>query len=231
MRVMWAAATHVGARENQQDALLADGWVSVRDGYRSGGKVLASAEHLVFGVFDGMGGHAGGDIASRLGASVVGAADPGTSEALVAAIVRADRTVSTAGQLPGLAGLGSTAATVLVSDGHYIVATVGDSFVFRRAFDVVGSIGARDTVETAFGPRITQCLGWGCEPHADTYEVGVPVRLLLCSDGLGDYASTTQIETGLAEPALERSAGYLMDAALRAGAPDNVALLVIDLVM
>jgi len=116
-------------------------------------------------------------------------------------------------------------------DGSYIVATVGDSFVFRRAFEVVGSIGARDTVETALGPRITQCLGWGCEPHVDTYEVGVPVRLLLCSDGLGDYASTRQIETGLAEPDLGRSAVYLMDAAVQAGAPDNVALLVIDLVM
>jgi Serine/threonine protein phosphatase len=56
-------------------------------------------------------------------------------------------------------------------------------------------------------------------------------RFLLCSDGLSDYVDDQQIADALAQyPDLERCARRLIDLALDAGAPDNVSVVVADVV-
>jgi protein phosphatase len=56
-------------------------------------------------------------------------------------------------------------------------------------------------------------------------------RYLLCSDGLSDYVQHGAIERALREQDdREAAAGALIELALDAGAPDNVTVIVADVV-
>lgn len=91
----------------------------------------------VFGVFDGMGGHASGEVASRLAANAI----QGTltklpandlSEQLVAAFRQAyEAVVNHERRDSAASGLGTTAAVTVIRNGSITVAHVGDSRVYR----------------------------------------------------------------------------------------------------
>jgi protein phosphatase len=73
------------------------------------------------------------------------------------------------------------------------------------------------------------------EPTVETFPVLRPVRLLACSDGLTDVVDAEQLRLGLAGPigvadGVEKAVTALVAAALKQGAPDNVSVIVIDLV-
>jgi len=85
-------------------------------------------------VADGMGGHRGGAVASRLAAETLRAVaevdDPAT--ALPGAVRCANAAVhSLAGTAPDLAGMGTTVTAVALGDNELTVAHVGDSRLYR----------------------------------------------------------------------------------------------------
>lgn len=138
-RVSSAVATHPGLRREENE-----------DSY------CVRPDLGLYLVADGMGGHAAGEVASRLAVEAVEgfieqtrAADPaGTwpvpydpslsfdGNRLSAALRLANRRLAAAVQRdPSLRGMATTAAALLATPGGFIVAHVGDSRVYRRRGD------------------------------------------------------------------------------------------------
>ncbi|MGN6599274.1 MAG: PP2C family protein-serine/threonine phosphatase, partial [Actinomycetes bacterium] len=234
-RLVVSARTHTGlVRQENQDCILLDGWVSARDGASDHEQELSAHTPYVAAVFDGMGGHAGGAVASRVAAASLGGGtwpslEPDGVAQRVTAAASAVQFVST--RVSELQGLGTTVAGVAITADRYVVFNVGDSSVLRCAAGSVGLLSHPDRADDARGGTVlTQSLSvYSPTPsvHVESFPVLRPVRLVLCTDGLSDLLTTDDVrrlvEGPLADPATTRTvAEQLVAAALDAGGDDNV---------
>ena len=149
-RVEAAAASDIGQeRKNNEDRVLvadlANG-VAIAPGAEATSNVFSG--DWVAAVFDGMGGEAGGEVASTLGidavlrsllASRIAAAGAYGGDILVSAlrgaVQHASQAVFAEGRRrPELGRMGSTATVALLGDGEILVGQVGDSraYLLRR---------------------------------------------------------------------------------------------------
>lgn len=190
-------------------------------------------------VADGLGGHVGGDVASRTALGTVDRVlsrarlDEGdTAELLVGALREANhRVLDEAREDPSLKGMGTTVVVAhLAADGRDLtVAHVGDS----RAY-VLGATGltrlTQDHVRGGLlGRTLTQAVGTGPDLRPGVTQVSLDAgdRLLLCTDGLTDMLEETTIADLLAgEDDEAATCGALVDAALSRGGVDNVTVIV-----
>lgn len=212
--------------------------------------------HLLV-VADGMGGAAGGDIASSIAVGTLAELDGealGQDEALPAlqsAIARAHaQIVQRAHNDPELSGLGTTVTAIVHADNTIAMAHIGDSraYVLRDGvLDQVttdhsfvqhlvdtGRLSAADAENHPKRSMLLRVLG---DVDADVpvdisaRETKVGDRWLLCSDGLSSLVARHTLRDTLAaveDPA--ECAEALVALALSAGAPDNVTCVVADVV-
>jgi len=200
---------------------------------------------LIAVVADGMGGHAAGEVASRIAAERLAAlAGRATDEAGLAQLlqdVNAELFEAIREQ-PRLRGMGTTVAGVAIAPAVTLVFNVGDSRVYRIEEDALVQLSTDDTP----GPKladgrtaamtshlITQSLGGtydevGIEPHLLSVPPAARERYLVCSDGLSDLLSRDEIEAALAED--DRSSiQALFEAAMARGGRDNISIVMLDL--
>lgn len=232
--VGWATAT--GARPENQDCVLVNGMLSVGDTASAAVLEVDADRPLLVAVFDGLGGHAGGGMASRIAAGVLGAGQTPRNEGdLVADARRAHRTVASFAQaLPGTAGMATTMVGFLINGSVYHVFHVGDSLAYRL---VDGSVGCLTEPHRAPDLRhpdamvLTRCLGVGADeaPDIDTFPIRRPVRLLACSDGVSEVLSPDELRMHLAAGIPVEAARGLVSAAEAAGSRDNMTALVVEL--
>jgi protein phosphatase len=144
------------------------------------------------------------------------------------------------------AGMGATVASVLLSDGRIVTANVGDSRVYRSRKGRLEQISIDDTIiasmlqkgllsreEAVTHPMrnvVTQAAGSqeNVEVHLaeDTIESGDAI--LLCTDGLYVVVPEADIEALLASgETAEACVAQLVSAAIDAGGPDNVSVIVL----
>jgi protein phosphatase len=205
-------------------------------------------------VADGMGGHRGGETASRVAVEamgrVFGEADPGTAplELLRTAFERANAEVhDLASRTPELAGMGTTGVALLLHDGSAWVGHVGDSRAYRmrgghlealtQDHSLVAELQRRGFVtaeEAAVHPRRNEVLrSIGIEPEVEADLAAIPVepgdRFLLCSDGLCGVVPEEEIAPVLAGEVPEQAVRRLVDLAIAHGAPDNVTVQVVTI--
>ncbi|MGF1645666.1 MAG: PP2C family protein-serine/threonine phosphatase [Kineosporiaceae bacterium] len=211
--------------------------------------------HLLV-VADGMGGHAGGDIASSLAVAELAGLDGeslGAQEAqsrLNAALRSANaRLLDRVLTEPVLAGMGTTVTAVLRAGNRLILAHIGDSRAYLlqdgRLHQVTSdhtyvqrlvAEGSLTAEEAEHHPQRSVLLRVLTGEHGDEPDLSVREgrpgdRLLLCSDGLSGVVSFETIHDTLAagaDPAM--TAQRLVQLALRAGGPDNVTVIVADVV-
>ncbi|MDR7184202.1 protein phosphatase [Microbacterium trichothecenolyticum] len=231
-----AAISHTGkVRSNNQDS-----------GY---------AGSNLFVVADGMGGHAGGDVASSLAISRLEGLDrpfDSTSEAeraLRDAISDAAvDLVDTVGVRPELAGMGTTVSALIMVDDYAVIAHIGDSRIYLYRDGALTQITTDHTFvqrlvdsgritpeEARYHPRrsvLMRVLGdMDTDPELDTFIMPTQPgdRWLLCSDGLSgvvdDPHTSKALGLGLAPG---RTADNLLKQALDGGAPDNVTIVIVD---
>lgn len=212
--------------------------------------------HLL-AVADGMGGHAGGDVASSVAVAHLAPLDDeahGPDDALAElgkAIASAHtELLQRAEDDPELAGLGTTVTALLRSGNKLAMAHIGDS----RAYLLRDGGLTQVTTDHSFVQhlvstgRITQeeaerhpqrsvllrVLGdfdMEIVPDMSVREAHVGDRWLLCSDGLSGVVShDTLAQTMLEVRDLDECADRLLELALRGGAPDNVTVVLGDLV-
>ncbi len=209
----------------------------------------------VFVVADGMGGHAAGDVASRLaverfehltGSLTLNVND--SSDALVEANEAILRMVE---GHPDMAGMGTTiAGLVVISAGgaeHWQVFNVGDCRVYRLAEGRLAQLtvdhseaeemvlaGRISRLEARSYPRrnvVTRSLGTLPPPQVDSwvFPPSPPERFLVCSDGLTTELEDHEIEAALvAESEPQAAADRLVASAVEAGGRDNVTTVVVD---
>jgi len=226
-RIVSAHASHVGhVRSSNEDVVIDDPGLAL------------------YGVFDGMGGLNAGEVAAQIAAATVSgfvrrhqarqdgrrAAKLADDLALIcAAIVHAGRVVRAAGAKdPAWQGMGTTAVVCSLRDPRSAhVAHVGDS----RAYLVRGDALYVLTRDHAIGRGVLlRSLGPCAEVRPDslTVDLAAKDRLLLCSDGLTNYAEEAAIAQVLAaHPDPARAAQALVELALEGGGGDNVSLVVI----
>ncbi len=231
-RLRYAARTHRGlVRANNQDSVFA------------GDRLLVIA--------DGMGGHAAGDVASRL---VVEAFMPlndlpqgaDMRRPLVEATRRGNGAIADmVDENPELDGMGTT-LTALFFDGPTVaLAHVGDSRAYLYRNGVLHQISHDDTFvqslvddgritpeEAAHHPQRSLLLralnGTDMDPTVNLREISPGDRFLICSDGLSDYVAAEAIADALEGEDPDDVAEALVQLALAAGAPDNVTVIVAD---
>jgi PPM family protein phosphatase len=215
-----------------------------------------NAERGIFVVCDGMGGAAGGEIASRLAVDAVieyllqHSAGLSAREALHQAIATANRTVlDRAESDPGLNGMGTTLVALLLDHGTALIAHAGDSrcYLFRggrllrqtRDHSLVdeqmrlGTITAEEAERSPFRSVITRAVGTQSSVSEDILELPIePGDLfLLCTDGLTrevDEDEIARILSIAAEAAnLDPAAWRLVESANGAGGRDNITCLLV----
>ena len=233
-----AAATDVGrVRENNEDA------------YAVGDRFWVVA--------DGLGGHVGGEVASRLAVDAARGyleglrpeQPPGGPQVLAAVQVAHSAIGAWARDEPQLEGMGTTlVVAVATANGILIVGNIGDSRAYLLVDGVLQQITTDDNLAqelvatgklTAQEARthlgqfvLTKALGLGQQtpPKATIRTVEhAQGRLLLCTDGLSGELEDSRIAALLAQGAPEAAAGAMVAAALERGGRDNVTVIVADL--
>ncbi|MCL3863206.1 protein phosphatase 2C domain-containing protein [Actinotalea sp. K2] len=233
VRTSWGSATDRGrVRRLNEDALL--------------------AYPPVFLVADGMGGHAAGDVASRLAveefSQLAGRAGASPDEVHACFHRTATRLRETVAE-GRTAGTTVAGVAIAAHDGgsYWLVFNIGDSRVYRLAAGGLVQISVDHSVvqemidagellpEDAPGhPErhiITRAVGTGSEPEPDYWLIpaGTSDRLLICSDGLTTELSDVAIHRVLSEVADPQDAAQRLVAdALVAGGRDNVSAVVVD---
>ena len=145
-------------------------------------------------------------------------------------------------------GMGCTMVAALIRDGSVTLVNVGDSRCYHfsrrglRQLTVDHSLveemvraGKITRAEAKNHPRknvITEAVGLEYRLHGDIFypETKSGDVLLFCSDGLSNMLEKETMEAVLYdEPEIERAAEKLMGLALKAGANDNVTVLLLAL--
>ncbi len=214
----------------------------------------------LFMVADGMGGHAAGEIASRMAVDVIGnflgRADRRTlpdraAETLRAAVELANQRIFAAGggeeEAPN-GRMGSTIVLLLVDLQARLIAWahVGDSRLYRGRGGNLELLTADHTifghkylgqtaipVDLAHTNILLQALGTSPEVSVPTScaEVLVGDTFLLCSDGVSGFVDASVIRTVLTSPhRLEEIGQTLISSALEAGGRDNASAVLVRVV-
>ena len=232
-----AAASNVGkVRASNQDAGYAGTYLSV--------------------VADGMGGHAGGDVASHLVIRHLLQLDKeytdviAAQQELLATLLQANDMLSdVVYEHPELAGLGTTVSAMLRVGRQVVIAHIGDSRIYLLREGNLSQV----TVDHTFVQRLIDCgritdeeahdhprrsvlmrvLGdVDASPELDTAVLDLEEgdRWMLCSDGLTGVVYTERLKPFLVEAeTADDAADTLVQASLTGGAPDNVTVVVVDI--
>lgn len=205
----------------------------------------------VFAVADGMGGHAAGEVASRMATEALESAGLGADsgpDAIRRALRQANRVIHEQASADGPAhGMGTTCALLIVAEGVAHVGHVGDSRIYllrgeslkqlTRDHTVVADMVEKGlmTDEQALTDRtrgyLTRALGGAADVDADVRSVDTQDgdRFLLCSDGLTTMVADEDMRQILVdETDPQVAADQLVSAANRAGGEDNITALVVD---
>ena len=206
-------------------------------------------------VADGMGGHAGGDVASAIAIRGLAALDraydsaPEAENAIRRGFVEAQEAIADmVAEHPELSGMGTTVSALALVGDLAVIAHIGDSRIYRLRDGVLEQMTSDHTFvqrlvetgritpeEAAHHPRrsvLMRVLGdidQVPEVDSEVVETRPGDRWLICSDGLSSYVADVDIRRALQSKSTPEAAGaQLLRDTLSAGAPDNVTIVVVD---
>jgi protein phosphatase len=224
---------------------------------RSVNEDLAFEGHTLFAVADGMGGHAGGEVAARTAIDTLyrGFAREPSVDGLVQAVHEANQAVWERSRADSsLRGMGTTlivVALVTTDDGDRLaVANVGDSRAYRLHRGELGQLTVDHSVaeelvargelsesEAAVHPHrhiLTRALGVDPDVEVDVFEL-VPEQgdcFLLCSDGLSNEVPPHEMSRVLADTRdPKKAAQALVRMANESGGNDNITAVVLHVLV
>jgi protein phosphatase len=204
-------------------------------------------------IADGMGGHAAGEVASKI---VIGTLEPLDEDRPIADLIGAmrDAVADANGALADsvehdseLEGMGTTLTAIRFAGSRIALVHVGDSRAYLMRGGQLSQITHDDTYvqslvdsgkltleEASHHPRKSVILraltGADVEPDISIRESRKGDRYLLCSDGLSDVVTSSTLAETLLEGTPQGCADRLIELALRGGGPDNVTCIVADVV-
>ena len=211
----------------------------------------------LFFVADGMGGHAGGDIASAITAQHVALADEPVASSqeaeqkLIDYIWQANEKLGiSVAEHSELAGMGTTFSGIFVNGTSVSIGHIGDSRIYLARDGVVKQITTDHTFvqrlvdtgriteeEALIHPRrsvLMRVLGdveQFPEVDLETFETKPGDRWMVCSDGLsGVIPEGLMNRILLSTSTVQEATDLLVGEALEFGAPDNVTVVLVDVV-
>ncbi len=232
--IRYSATTHVGrVRKVNEDA------------------ILATPETRVWAVADGMGGHAAGDVASRIVIDQLAMLPEGLApgelmQSVREALHRAHAQIRDEARSRHVDTMGATVVTLVLADGHFVAFWAGDSRLYRfrhgevemlttdhsAVADLVtaGEISWDEAELHPLSNMVTRAVGVGEVLELDKIrgEVQRGDRFLLCSDGLSKYAGFDALRRLVPRAPIETVTDTLLNRALEGGASDNVSIIVVD---
>jgi serine/threonine protein phosphatase PrpC len=229
------AFTDVGLlRKRNEDAVLVAGWQCQSHDGSLVTMDFAPAPPFVCAVADGMGGHVGGDVASRVALTVIAQLSPGwrSVDDVASSLEVVNEQVRAMGADNDLGGLGTTVAGLCFLSDELIVFNVGDSRIYSITGGPVRQISIDDSVfDSAGRPTnvITQSLGQPgpVRPHVMSVPLQ-PGTHLLCSDGVSGMMSFDELSEAARQPDLDGCAARIIETTRANGAEDNFSFLIVD---
>jgi serine/threonine protein phosphatase PrpC len=226
---------------------------------RTGNEDSALTSSSLLAVADGMGGHAGGEVASKIAIKTLSTLVPvltapeidtdSIEDLLLNSLHSIDAEISrVASDEIELRGMGTTLTALLIRDGRAALLHVGDSRCYRlrgNTFEQLthdhtvlqelldsGTISISEAADHPQRSMLTQVLmGEGSiAPVLMVYEVNSKDRFLLCSDGLSSVLTEKEIKSLLKKSNRDEAVEALVEATYVNGAPDNVTVVVADVI-
>jgi protein phosphatase len=236
--VSWALRSHPGRVRTENEDFV--GAYAPSDGGDHG---------AVFVVADGMGGHAAGEVASRIAVETVlmtwvGGSVSRPGPALRSASRAANTAVFAASMDRECRGMGTTLISLAIINGEAFVTNVGDSRVYHVRGGTCSQLTSDHsrvgemlrmrliTPEQAANhparSQLTRSLGGEPAVQVDLVRKDIAVGdvFVLCSDGVWDLVSRRDIAEAV-RVAPADAAESLIASALERGAPDNVTVVVV----
>ncbi len=202
-------------------------------------------------IADGMGGHACGEVASKLAVEEISSKYAQTGQ-LPAAIMSAHNKIfEVSTENTTQSGMGTTIVALANTDNNYQIAWVGDSRAYlweskrQRLSQITEDhslivrlvksklISKKEAMTHPQRHMITQCLG-----SLDVAKIQVDMlqsqwkgnqQILLCSDGLTDEVSNEDLANILKQDiSNQEKMTILVDIAKLAGGKDNISIILID---
>jgi protein phosphatase len=200
-----------------------------------------------------MGGHAAGDVASKVVIAALEHLDQDAPSGDMLAALRdavyegSEHLREVIREAPQFEGMGTTLTAILFAGGRLALCHVGDSRAYLQRDGVLSQITHDDTfVQTLIDDgRITPeeanshpqrslllraLNGQDVEPDLSMREARAGDRYLLCSDGLSGVVSEETLADAMKDPDPQSTADRLIELALRSGGPDNITVIVADVV-
>jgi serine/threonine protein phosphatase PrpC len=225
---------------------------------RQGNEDSGFVSPQLLAVADGMGGHAAGEVASRIAVEVLQSLVPtlvstdidedSVTDLLMHSLHSIDSEISVVTDEDiEKRGMGTTLTALLIRDKHISLLHVGDSRCYRLRGNSLeqlsndhtiiqelldqGAISPAEALEHPQRSMLTQALrGDGdVTPVLQIYEKKRGDRYLLCSDGLSGVLTEKEIKIGLKKSDKDEALRFLIDATYVNGAPDNVTVLIADI--
>jgi serine/threonine protein phosphatase PrpC len=226
---------------------------------RDGNEDAALVSPSLIAVADGMGGHAAGEVASKIAITSLaalskvlddGAIDDESREDLLLNICYSidQEILDHTSENPALSGMGTTLTALHLTDRTIELLHVGDSRAYRWNGKKLSQISIDHTVmqelidqgrltpeEVHDHPQrslLTQALmgDSGIDPVLVSLDANSGDKFLLCSDGLSSVLSDHEINQIIKRSAEEDLLSALIHATKEKGAPDNITILWAEIV-
>lgn len=205
-------------------------------------------------VADGMGGHAGGEVASAIAISAIEKLLPVINDAAVDINSREDlflnitheidlQILAKSKEVPELSGMGTTLTALSIFDNNVELLHIGDSRCYRYRDNKLEQLSYDHTVmqelldqgrltpeEIINHPQrslLTQALmgDSGITPILISYEIKSGDQFLICSDGLTNVLSEYEISKIITANSNEKLISSLINEVKEKGAPDNITVI------
>ena len=221
---------------------------------RDGNEDSALISNNLIAVADGMGGHAGGEVASAIAINTLQQLLPVINDPAIDLDSRADLFLNISYEIdaeilrvskekPELSGMGTTLTALSISGNQVDLLHIGDSRCYRWRDNKLEKLSYDHTVmqelldqgrltpEEVFDhPQrslLTQALmgDSGIDPVLMSYEVKAGDKFLLCSDGLTNVLSELEIAKIIKSTDADELLEQLIEETKAKGAPDNITII------
>ncbi len=210
-------------------------------------------EQGIFIVCDGMGGHKGGDVASRMAVQIIKenlffSTVDDIVPVLTNGVQKANREIYEKGNSDeSLREMGTTATVAVILDTDLIVAHVGDSSLYHYHEGTLkkitrdhtlaeqmlgdGILKNEDLHTSSYNHILTRAVGVESNVAVDIFreQIGPGDWILICTDGLTDLVSDNEIASFLGSAdSPEATARSLVNTAIANGGYDNITIVLIS---
>ena len=221
---------------------------------RDGNEDSALISQNLIAVADGMGGHAGGEVASAIAINTLEALLPVITDTQIDIDSREDLLLNLSYEVdaeilrvskerPELTGMGTTLTALAITNSQVDLLHIGDSRCYlwrdkkltRLSYDHTvmqelldqGRLTPDEVFDHPQRSLLTQALmgDSGIDPVLMSYEVKIDDKFLICSDGLTNVLSDLEISKIIKATDEDKLLAELITETKAKGAPDNITIV------